>query len=138
ISAMAGVTDNLIKLARETSPQPAERELDVLLATGEQAAVALTAMAVNALGGRAVSLTGAEAGILTDRAHTRAKIANISPRKVHEWLAEDYIVVVAGFQGQNPDGATTPPARVGSDLPATALAGAPKPDPCRIFTEVNA
>ena len=72
ISAMAGVTDNLIKLARETSPQPEERELDVLLATGEQAAIALTAMAINALGGRAISLTGAEAGILTDRAHTRA------------------------------------------------------------------
>ena len=81
ISAMAGVTDNLIKLARETSSQPAEREFDALLATGEQAAIALTAMAVNALGGRAVSLTGAEAGILTDRAHTRAKIANISPRQ---------------------------------------------------------
>ena len=80
ISAMAGVTDNLIKLANETSPHPNERELDILLATGEHAATALTAMAVNALGGRAISLTGAEAGILTDRLYTKARIANITPR----------------------------------------------------------
>ena len=71
ISAMAGVTDELIKLAHEISPRPAERELDILLATGEHAATALTAMAVNALGGRAISLTGAQAGILTDRNHTQ-------------------------------------------------------------------
>ena len=95
-----------------------------MLATGEQAAIALTAMAVNALGGKAVSLTGAEAGILTDRAHTRAKIANISPKQIHELLADDYIVVVAGFQGQNPDGETTTLGRGGSDLTAIALAGA--------------
>ncbi|HWM24343.1 MAG TPA: aspartate kinase [Chthoniobacterales bacterium] len=137
ISAMAGVTDNLIKLARETSPQPAEREFDALLATGEQAAIALTAMAVNALGGRAVSLTGAEAGILTDRAHTRAKIANISPKQIQELLAEDYIVVVAGFQGQNPDGEITTLGRGGSDLTAIALAGALNADACQIFTDVD-
>lgn len=137
ISAMAGVTDNLIKLARETSPQPAEREMDALLATGEQAAIALTAMAVNALGAKAVSLTGAEAGILTDRAHTRAKIANISPRQIHELLAEDYIVVVAGFQGQNPEGEITTLGRGGSDLTAIALAGALNADACQIFTDVD-
>ena len=137
ISAMAGVTDNLIKLARETSPQPVEREFDALLATGEQAAIALTAMAVNALGGKAVSLTGAEAGILTDRAHTRAKIANISPKQIHELLADDYIVVVAGFQGQNPDGETTTLGRGGSDLTAIALAGALNADACQIFTDVD-
>ena len=137
ISAMAGVTDNLIKLARETSPQPAEREFDALLATGEQAAIALIAMAVNALGGKAVSLTGAEAGILTDRAHTRAKIANISPKQIHELLADDYIVVVAGFQGQNPDGETTTLGRGGSDLTAIALAGALNADACQIFTDVD-
>jgi aspartate kinase len=137
ISAMAGVTDNLIKLARETSPQPAEREFDALLATGEQAAIALTAMAINALGGKAVSLTGAEAGILTDRAHTRAKIANISPKQIHELLADDYIVVVAGFQGQNPDGETTTLGRGGSDLTAIALAGALNADACQIFTDVD-
>jgi aspartate kinase len=137
ISAMAGVTDNLIKLARKTSPQPEERELDVLLATGEQAAIALTAMAINALGGRAISLTGAEAGILTDRAHTRAKIANITPRQIHALLAEDYVVVVAGFQGQNADGETTTLGRGGSDLTAIALAGALNADACQIFTDVD-
>ena len=137
ISAMAGVTDNLIKLARETASQPEERELDVLLATGEHAAIALTAMAINSLGGRAISLTGAEAGILTDRAHTRAKIANITPRQIHALLAEDYIVVVAGFQGQNAEGETTTLGRGGSDLTAIALAGALNADACQIFTDVD-
>ena len=137
ISAMAGVTDNLIRLARETSPQPTEREMDVLLATGERAAIALTAMAVNALGGRAISLSGADAGILTDRAHTKAKIANINPRQIHELLADDYIVLVAGFQGQTPEGDTTTLGRGGSDLTAIALAGALGADNCQIFTDVD-
>src|SRR5437763_6695195 len=104
ISAMGGVTDNLLKLAQEMSPDPTERELDSLLSTGERAATALTAMAINALGGKGISLTGAEAGILTDRNFTKARIANISPRRIHELLADDYIVLVAGFQGQNPEG----------------------------------
>jgi aspartate kinase len=137
ISAMAGVTDNLIKLSREMSPQPTERELDVLLATGERASSALTAMAINAMGGKAVSLTGAEAGILTDRKHTKARIANISPRQIHELLADDYIVVVAGFQGQTPEGETTTLGRGGSDLTAIALAGALNADACQIFTDVD-
>src|SRR5437764_6352435 len=137
ISAMAGVTDNLIKLAQDTASQPEEREMDVLLATGEQAAIALTAMAINALGGKAISLTGAEAGILTDRAHTRAKIANITPRQIHALLSEDYIVVVAGFQGQNADGETTTLGRGGSDLTAIALAGALNADACQILTDVD-
>ena len=137
ISAMAGVTDNLIKLARETCPQPTTREMDILLATGEHAATALTAMAINALGGKAISLTGAEAGVLTDRAHTRAKIANISPRQIQELLAEDYIVIVAGFQGQSPDGKTTTLGRGGSDLSAIALAGALNADSCEIYTDVD-
>jgi aspartate kinase len=137
ISAMAGVTDNLIKLANETSPHPTERELDLLLATGEQAATALTAMAVNALGGRAISVTGAQAGILTDRTHVKARIANISPRQIHELLADDYIVIVAGFQGQTPEGETTTLGRGGSDLSAIALAGALNADACQIFTDVD-
>jgi aspartate kinase len=137
ISAMAGVTDNLIKLAREVSPQPTPRELDLLLATGECAASALIAMAVNALGGRAISLTGAEAGILTDRVHTKAKIANISPKQIHYLLNEDYIVVVAGFQGQTNEGETTTLGRGGSDLTAIALAGALNADACQIFTDVD-
>src|ERR1700730_4722968 len=137
ISAMAGVTDNLIKLANAMSDHPTERELDILLATGERGATALTAMAVNAFGGKAISLTGAEAGILTDRRHTKARIANISAKQIHELLADDYIVIVAGFQGQTPDGETTTLGRGGSDLTAIALAGALNADACQIFTDVD-
>ena len=137
ISAMAGVTDELIKLAHEMSEHPAEREFDILLATGEHAATALVAMAVNALGGRAISVTGAQAGILTDRKHTKARIANISPKQIHELLLDDYIVVVAGFQGQTPEGETTTLGRGGSDLTAIALAGALNADVCQIFTDVD-
>src|SRR6185503_13302633 len=96
ISAMAGVTDELIKRAQQISSRSTEREVDILLATGGHAASALTAMAVNALGGRAISLTGAQSGILTDRNHTKARIANISPKQIHELLSDDYIVIVAG------------------------------------------
>jgi aspartate kinase len=137
ISAMAGVTDELIKLAQETSPDPDKREFDVLLATGERAACALTAMAVNALGAKAISLTGADAGILTDRMHTNARIANISPKQIQELLADDYIVIVAGFQGQSAEGETTTLGRGGSDLTAIALAGALNADACQIFTDVD-
>lgn len=137
ISAMAGVTDNLIKLAKEIAPEPSARELDLLLSTGEQGASALTAMAVNALGGKAVSLSGAAAGIVTDGAHTKARISHISPRQIQELLAEDYIVIVAGFQGQSPDGAITTLGRGGSDLTAIALAAALKADDCQIFTDVD-
>src|SRR3981081_4110668 len=137
ISAMAGVTDNLIKLAHAMSDHPTERELDILLATGERCATALTAMAVNPFGGKAISLTGAEAGILTDRRHTKARIANISAKQIHELLADDYIVIVAGFQGHTPDGETTTLGRGGSDLTAIALAGALNADACQIFTDVD-
>jgi aspartate kinase len=137
ISAMAGATDDLIKLAHEMSPDPTKRELDILLATGEHAASALTAMAVNALGVKAISLTGAEAGILTDPIHTKAKIANISPKQIQQLLAEDYIVIVAGFQGQSAEGETTTLGRGGSDLTAIALAGALNADECQIFTDVD-
>jgi len=137
ISAMAGVTDNLLKLAHQISPHPTQRELDILLSTGEHAATALTAMAVNALGGLAISLTGAQAGILTDRNHTKAHVANISPKQIHELLSDDYIVIVAGFQGQTPEGETTTLGRGGSDLTAIALAGALNADACQIFTDVD-
>src|SRR5260370_29383660 len=137
ISAMAGVTDQLIKLAKAVSPQATERELDLLLATGENAAAALTAMAVNALGGTAISLTGAQAGILTEQHHTKARIANISPKQIQEMLSENYIVIVAGFQGQTPEGDTTTLGRGGSDLTAIALAGALNADACQIFTDVD-
>ncbi len=131
------MTDGLIKLARELSPNPTEREMDALLATGEQGASALTAMAVNALGGKAVSLSGAAAGIVTDGVHTKAKISHISPRQINELLSEDYIVIVAGFQGQSPQGALTTLGRGGSDLTAIALAAALKADDCQIFTDVD-
>src|SRR5205807_278408 len=137
ISAMAGVTDDLIKLAHEISPDPTKRELDILLATGEHAASALTAMAVNALGAKAISLTGADAGILTDGFHTKARIANISPKQIQELLSDDYIVIVAGFQGQSAEGETTTLGRGGSDLTAIALAGALNADACQIFTDVD-
>jgi len=137
ISAMAGATDNLLKLAHQISSHPTERELDMLLSTGEHAVAALTAMAVNALGGRAVSLSGAQAGILTDRNYTKARIANISPKQIHELLSDDYIVIVAGFQGQTPEGETTTLGRGGSDLTAIALAGALNADACQIFTDVD-
>jgi aspartate kinase len=137
ISAMAGETDQLIKLAHDVSPSPTKRELDILLATGENAASALTAMAVNALGAKAISVTGAQAGILTDRAHTKAKIANISAKQIQALLAEDYIVIVAGFQGQTPEGETTTLGRGGSDLSAIALAGVLNADACQIFTDVD-
>ena len=137
ISAMAGETDQLIKLAHDVSPSPTKRELDILLATGENAASALTAMAVNALGAKAISVTGAQAGILTDRVHTKAKIANISAKQIQALLAEDYIVIVAGFQGQTPEGETTTLGRGGSDLSAIALAGVLNADACQIFTDVD-
>src|SRR5881398_23889 len=137
ISAMAGATDNLLKFAHQISPHPIQRELDILLSTGEHAATALTAMAVNALGGLAISLTGAQAGILTDRNYTKAHIANISPKQIHELLSDDYIVVVAGFQGQTKEGEITTLGRGGSDLTAIALAGALNADACQIFTDVD-
>ena len=139
VSAMSGVTDNLIKLAREVSPNqdPAEREMDVLLATGEQTTIALTAMAINDLGGKAVSLTGAQAGISTDTVHTKARIVNITPAAVQKMLDEGNIVMLAGFQGQTSGGEITTLGRGGSDLTAIAMAGAIKADLCQIFTDVD-
>src|SRR5437667_2755323 len=103
VSAMSGVTDNLIKLAKEIHPDPREREMDVLLATGEQTTIALLAMALHDLGANAISLTGAQAGIVTDGVHTKARIANITPHRVHQLLDKGNIVIIAGFQGTTPD-----------------------------------
>ncbi|MBX7209671.1 MAG: aspartate kinase [Verrucomicrobiaceae bacterium] len=139
VSAMSGVTDGLIKLAKEVSPDhdPAEREMDVLLATGEQTTIALTAMAINDLGGKAVSLTGAQAGIATDTVHTKARIVNITPKAVQQMLNEGNIVMLAGFQGQTADGRITTLGRGGSDLTAIAMAAAIKADLCQIYTDVD-
>ena len=137
VSAMSGVTDSLIKLAKEIMPLPSEREMDVLLATGEQQTIALTAMALHALDVPAVSLTGAQAGIRTDGVHTKAKIDNITPKKLHALLDGGNVVIVAGFQGETPDGQITTLGRGGSDLTAIALAAAIKADLCQIFTDVD-
>ena len=139
VSAMSGVTDTLIKLAKEVSPEcdPIEREMDVLLATGEQTTIALTAMAINALGGKAVSLTGAQAGISTDRVHTKARIVNITPDVVKKMLDEGNIVMLAGFQGETASGEITTLGRGGSDLTAIAMAAAIKADLCQIYTDVD-
>ena len=137
VSAMSGVTDGLIKLAKEVSSSPAEREMDVLLATGEQTTIALTAMAIHALGGKAVSLTGAQAGIITSGVHTKAKIANIAPRQVRKFLNEGNVCIVAGFQGQTLEGQITTLGRGGSDLTAIAIAAALKADMCEIYTDVD-
>jgi aspartate kinase len=139
VSAMAGVTNNLIKLADEVTGEgfPTEREMDVLLATGEQTTIALTAMALNSMGAKAVSLTGAQAGIQTDGVHTKARISNITPDGVHELLNEGNIVILAGFQGQTSDGRITTLGRGGSDLTAIAMAAAIDADICQIYTDVD-
>jgi aspartate kinase len=137
VSAMSGVTDGLIKMARQVSTSPTDREMDVLLATGEQTTIALAAMAINSLGGRAISLTGAQAGIITDGLHTKAKIANISPRQIRKHLTDGFICIVAGFQGQTLQGEITTLGRGGSDLTAIAIAAALKADMCEIYTDVD-
>src|SRR5216684_9343303 len=137
VSAMSGVTDNLIKMAKELMPLPNEREMDVLLATGEQTTIALTAIALHSLDVPAVSLTGAQAGIVTDGVHTKAKIQNITPKKIHDLLDEGNVVIVAGFQGQTIEGQVTTLGRGGSDLTAIALAAALKADLCEIYTDVE-
>jgi len=137
VSAMSGVTDNLIKLAKEVQPEPNEREMDVLLATGEQTTIAFLAMAIHALGAKAVSLTGAQAGIVTDGIHTKAKVANITPKRIHELLEAGNIVTIAGFQGETVDGHITTLGRGGSDLSAIAIAAAVKADVCQIYTDVD-
>ena len=137
VSAMSGVTDNLIKLSKEVAAEPTEREMDVLLSTGEQTTIALLAMAINARGGEAISLTGAQAGIVTDGVHTKARISNITPTEVQEMLDAGKIVVLAGFQGRTARGEITTLGRGGSDLTAIAMAAAIKADVCQIFTDVD-
>lgn len=137
VSAMSGVTDSLIKLAREVSAKPTEREMDVLLSTGEQTTMALTAMAIQSMGGKAVSLTGAQAGIVTNGVHTKAKISNITPDQIRKHLNQGEIVIVAGFQGETSEGDITTLGRGGSDLTAIALASAVEADACQIFTDVD-
>ncbi len=137
LSAMAGVTDSLIKLAREASPTPDKRELDVLLTTGEQTTVALMAMILKSRGYKAQSFLGFQAGIHTNNAAGRARILDIDCSKLQEALDEGNICVVAGFQGADDNGTITTLGRGGSDTSAVAIAASIKADVCEIFTDVD-
>ena len=137
VSAMGKTTDGLIRLAHEVTPTPPEREVDMLLATGEQVSIALLAMAIDALGHKARSFTGEQAGIRTDAAHTRARIVGIDGDKVRRALDDGYIAIVAGFQGVTEEDNITTLGRGGSDLTAVALAATLRADVCEIYTDVD-
>jgi aspartate kinase len=137
VSARSGVTNELIARARAIHEHPSDREMDMLLATGEQETIALTAIALHALKVDAVSYTGAQAGIFTDAVYTKAKIKTINARPIEHDLKAGKVVIVAGFQGINEDGQITTLGRGGSDLTAIALAAAVKADKCEIYTDVD-
>ncbi|MEF8724301.1 MAG: aspartate kinase [Candidatus Accumulibacter phosphatis] len=136
-SAMAGETNRLIALAKEISPSPDPRELDVIASTGEQVTIALLAMAMHAEGLKARSFTGSQVTVLTDSAFTKARILKIDETRIRKALAEGNVVVVAGFQGADEDGNITTLGRGGSDTSAVALAAALKADECQIYTDVD-
>ncbi|HLA74897.1 MAG TPA: aspartate kinase [Gammaproteobacteria bacterium] len=137
VSAMSGETDRLIRLAKEIDNRPCARELDVLLATGEQVTIALLSMALEKQGCAARSYTGAQVHILTDSAHNKARIVDIEAARIYKDLADGRVVVVAGFQGVDGDGNITTLGRGGSDTTAVALAAALKADECQIYTDVD-
>ena len=137
VSARGDTTDELIDLAREITDQPPSREMDMLLATGEQISIALMAMAIQALGQPAVSFTGAQIGIVTDSSHTKARIKNISTQRLRQTLEEGNIIVVAGFQGMDEYYDITTLGRGGSDTTAVALAAALKHDVCKQYQDVD-
>jgi aspartate kinase len=138
VSAMAKATDGLVALAQDIAPQPSRREMDMLLATGEQVTIALLSMALQAAGQAAISLTGAQVGILTEKEHTRARIVEIETDRITRHLDRQEVVVVAGFQGVSCRGdlEITTLGRGGSDTSAVALAAALKADYCEIYTDV--
>jgi len=137
VSAMAGETDRLSALARAVQEQPSPRELDVLLSTGEQVTTALLSMALTARGVKAKSYSGAQVRILTDGAHTKARIREIDDARLRADLGKGYVLVVAGFQGVDAEGNITTLGRGGSDTTAVALAAALKADECQIYTDVD-
>ncbi|MBM4446392.1 MAG: aspartate kinase [Chloroflexi bacterium] len=137
VSAMGKTTDELIELARKINPKPHERELDVLLSTGEIVSSTLLAMALHEMGHKAVSLTGAQAGIETDAIYSKARILRIEPKRVVEELEKGNIVIVAGFQGITKDMDITTLGRGGSDTTAVALAAALRAQICQIYTDVE-
>ncbi|MCL0052140.1 aspartate kinase [Peptococcaceae bacterium] len=137
ISAMGHTTDELIDLMKKVTNNPDDREVDVLLSTGEQVTISLLAMAIKDLGCDAISLTGAQAGILTTGVHTKARISGVNKERIKEELKKGRIVVVAGFQGINEHGDITTLGRGGSDTTAVALAVALNADMCEIYTDVD-
>jgi len=137
LSAMAGVTDNLIDMAKQVAPSPDKRELDVLLATGEQTTAALLAMTLKAMNYPALSMLGHQAEVITDRTFGNARILNINADRITEILNKRNIVVVAGFQGCDANGNVTTLGRGGSDTSAVAIASALKADVCEIYTDVD-
>lgn len=137
VSAMSGETNRLLGLAHDIDPQPSPRELDVILSTGEQVTIALLSIALQKRGCDARSFTGGQVRILTDEAHTRARIREIDDKKIRHELAQGRVVVVAGFQGTDENGNITTLGRGGSDTSAVALAAALKADECQIYTDVK-
>ena len=137
LSARGKTTDELIAMAEEVSPRPDPREMDMLLSTGERISCALCAMAINDLGYRAISLTGSQAGIVTDESHTKARILDVRADRIREALADDLIVLVAGFQGVSTSRDVTTLGRGGSDTTAVALAAAIDAEVCEIYTDVS-
>ncbi|MFH0790707.1 MAG: aspartate kinase [Candidatus Omnitrophota bacterium] len=137
VSALGDTTDELIALAQQITPEPSEREMDMLLSTGEQISVALLAMAIQKKGYEAISFTGAQVGIITDTSHTRARIIKINTDKINEELKKNKIVIVAGFQGVTLTQDITTLGRGGSDLTAVALAKELKARECEIYTDVE-
>ena len=137
VSAMGDTTDDLIALAKQVNPEPNEREMDSLMATGEMASSAVLTMALHALGAKAISMTGHQAGIKVDGTHLKAKIQEINPQRIRRHLSQGQVVVVAGFQGMNPAEDVATLGRGGSDTTAVALAAALKADRCQILKDVD-
>jgi aspartate kinase len=137
LSAMGDTTDDLVRLAHQVSARPKARELDMLISVGERISCSLCAMAIHDLGHEAISLTGSQAGIVTDTAHGKAKIVDIRARRIHEALDAEKIVLVAGFQGVSTDYDITTLGRGGSDTTAVALAAALGAEACEIYTDVE-
>ena len=137
VSAMGDTTDDLIALAKQVNPEPNEREMDSLMATGEMASSAILTMALHARGAKAISMTGQQAGIKVDGTHLKAKIQKIDPKRIKQHLRQGCVVVVAGFQGLNPSEDVATLGRGGSDTTAVALAAALKADRCQILKDVD-
>lgn len=137
VSAMGDTTDDLIELAKKVNPDPSDREMDMLMASGEQISSAVLTMALHAAGADAVAMSGPQAGIRTDATHLKAKIRDIDPRRIREQLKQGKIVVVAGFQGLNPNEDIATLGRGGSDTTAVALAAALEADRCQILKDVD-